>query len=530
MTGQAQNLTHAKMTSTPSNAHTPDITWRVWVGFSAMCLGMFMAILDIQIVATSLPAIQDALKIEPDQMSWIQTAYLIAEVIAIPMTGFLSRALSLRLLFLIALSIFTAASVGCAYSPDFETLIGFRIVQGLAGGCLIPLVFSAVFLMFPVRWQGLATTIAGVLAVLAPTVGPTVGGYITQTYSWPWLFLINVLPGILAVGAGAWLIAEGARERGLLGRLDWLGLGALALGLASLEIALKEAPERGWASLMILVLLGTVVITGAGFIARSLRHDEPLVDLRLFKDRNFAIACILSFIFGMGLFGSVYMMPVFLGLVREHGPLDIGLVMLVTGVAQLLSAPIAVQLEQRIDARLLTAGGFLCFAIGLGWSFFQTTTTDFDEMFWPQVVRGAAIMFCLLPPTRIALGMLAQHKVPDGSALFNLMRNLGGAIGIALIDTVLWQRAPIHGKAMGIKMLEGDPDALAFANLTVYDIPPPGFVPPEQMLETIRPSVEAAGLTMAINEAWLMVAAFTFAGLLLLPFARQPAQNEQLNH
>ena len=500
---------------------TPEVTWRVWAGFSAMCVGMFMAILDIQIVATSLPAIRDALKIEPDQMSWIQTAYLIAEVIAIPLTGFLSRALSLRTLFLAALSLFTVASIGCAYSPDFTTLIGFRIVQGLAGGCLIPLVFSAVFLMFPVRWQGVATTIGGVLAVLAPTVGPTVGGYITQTYSWPWLFLINVLPGILAVGTGAWLIAEGARERGLLRHLDWLGLGALAIGLASLEIALKEAPERGWASVLILALLGTVVVMAAGFVTRSLRHGEPIVDLRLFKDRNFAIACTLSFIFGMGLFGSVYMMPVFLGLVRDHGPLDIGLIMLVTGVAQLLSAPIAVQLEQRIDPRLLTAGGFLCFAIGLGLSFFQTATTDFDEMFWPQVVRGAAIMFCLLPPTRIALGMLAEHKVPDGSALFNLMRNLGGAIGIALIDTVLWQRAPVLGEQIGIKLLEGDADALAFANLTIYDIPPPGFVPPEQMLETIRPSVEAAGLTMAINEAWLMVAAFTLAGMALVPFVRR---------
>lgn len=183
------------MSTSHSTPQTPEVTWCVWAGFLAMCAGMFMAILDIQIVATSLPAIRDALKIAPEQMSWIQTAYLIAEVIAIPLTGFLSRALSLRVLFLAALSIFTLASVGCAFSPDFATLIGFRIVQGLAGGCLIPLVFSAVFLMFPVRWQGLATTIGGVLAVLAPTVGPTVGGYITQTYSWPWLFLINVLPG-----------------------------------------------------------------------------------------------------------------------------------------------------------------------------------------------------------------------------------------------------------------------------------------------------------------------------------------------
>lgn len=509
------------MSEKPTTPENGRVGWQVWAGFSAMCVGMFMAILDIQIVATSLPAIRDALKISPDQMSWIQTAYLIAEVIAIPLTGFLSRALSMRRLFLAALTIFTLASIGCAYSPDFSTLIGFRIIQGLAGGCLIPLVFSAVFLMFPVSQQGIATTIGGVLAVLAPTLGPTVGGCITQTYSWPWLFLINVLPGVLSLIVAAYLLPLVSRNEGLLRRLDWLGLAALALGLASLEIALKEAPERGWASLMILALLGTVVVSGTLFISRSLKRELPIADLGLFRDRNFTIACVLSFIFGMGLFGSVYLMPVFLGLVRGHGSLDIGLVMLVTGVAQLLAVPIAVQFEQRIDARLLTAGGFLCFAAGLGWSFYQTVATDFDGMFWPQVLRGLAIMFCLLPPTRIALGMLSESQVPDGSALFNLMRNLGGAIGIALIDTVIWERAHVLGKEIGIKILEQDPDAATFANMSIYDVPPPGFVPAEQMLETIRPTVEKAGLTLAINEAWLMLAIFTIAGFLLIPFVRK---------
>lgn len=497
------------------------VGWRVWAGFSAMCVGMFMAILDIQIVATSLPAIRDALNISSDRMSWIQTAYLIAEVIAIPLTGLLSRALSGRGLFLGALTLFTLASIGCAFSPDFSTLIFFRILQGLAGGCLIPLVFSAVFLMFPVSQQGIATTLAGVLAVLAPTLGPTVGGYITQTFSWHWLFLVNVLPGIASLAIAAILLLKGSRDFQLLKRMDWLGLAALALGLAFLEIALKEAPERGWTSALILLLLATVVLSLAGFVTRSLRRDLPIADLRLFQDRNFAIACALSFIFGMGLFGSVYLMPVFLGLVRGHGPLDIGLVMLVTGVAQFLAAPVAVQLEQRLDARLLTAGGFICFAIGLGWSFDQTVVTDFDEMFWPQVMRGGAIMFCLLPPTRIALGLLAEAQVPDGSALFNLMRNLGGAIGVALIDTVIWQRVEIHSKAIGLKLVELDPDAAAFAGISVHEIPSIAFVPPESVIEMIRPEVERAGLTMAINEAWALVAALTALAVLFIPFVRR---------
>ena len=179
---------------------TPDerVLPRTWIGFSAMGLGMFMAILDIQVVATSLPEIREALDIPPEQMSWVQTAYLIAEVISIPLTGWLTRVLTMRGLFVVAVSVFTAASIGCAAAEDFAGLTAWRVVQGFAGGTLIPLVFAAVFILFPKRVEPVATTIAGVLAVLAPTLGPLVGGWITQTYSWHWLFLINVAPGIAA--------------------------------------------------------------------------------------------------------------------------------------------------------------------------------------------------------------------------------------------------------------------------------------------------------------------------------------------
>ena len=173
-----------------------------------MCLGMFMAILDIQVVATSLPTIQRALNIAPDEMSWIQTAYLIAEIISIPLTGFLIRAATMRWLFTVATVVFTLASIGCAFSPTFKVLIAFRVLQGFSGGTLIPTVFSAVFLMFPTRLQTIAATIAGVLAVLGPTIGPVVGGWITDAYSWPWLFLINVPAGVIASSVGFLFLAQ----------------------------------------------------------------------------------------------------------------------------------------------------------------------------------------------------------------------------------------------------------------------------------------------------------------------------------
>src|ERR1700675_385588 len=214
-----------------------------WLGFVLMCVGMFMAILDIQVVATSLPAIQDALAISRDAMSWIQTAYLIAEVIAIPLTGWLTRVLTLRWLFVIAISLFTAASIGCALSGSFLTLVSFRVIQGFAGGTLIPAVFSGVFLLFPIRLYPIATTMAGIVAVLAPTVGPVVGGWITETWSWPWLFLINVAPGLIAASAAPLLLPPQHTDLNDLTKLDLRTLILLAAALASLEIGLKEAPH-----------------------------------------------------------------------------------------------------------------------------------------------------------------------------------------------------------------------------------------------------------------------------------------------
>jgi len=221
-----------------------------WVGFAAMALGMFMAILDIQVVVTSLPNIQEALAIPPDQMSWVQTAYLIAEVIAIPLTGLLTRVLSMRGLFVAAISLFSAASLGCAASNAFAALVTCRVVQGFAGGVLIPSVFSAVFLLFPPRQQTIATTFAGVLAVLAPTVGPLVGGWITETYSWHWLFLINVGPGLAAALLAARFLPAEKNDIDHARHIDIAALVLMALSLGSLEIALKQAPRtvgtRAW--------------------------------------------------------------------------------------------------------------------------------------------------------------------------------------------------------------------------------------------------------------------------------------------
>jgi DHA2 family multidrug resistance protein len=493
---------------------------RTWIGFVLMCLGMFMAILDIQVVATSLPAIQNALAISPEAMSWIQTSYLIAEIIAIPLTGWLTHMLSMRWLFTAAIALFTLASVGCAASGSFATLVSFRVVQGFSGGTLIPAVFAAVFILFPPRTQGIATTIAGIMAVLAPTVGPVVGGWITQTYSWHWLFLINVIPGLIACVATPYLLPHQKPNFDVVLKLDSVSLALMAIALTSLEIGLKQSPKDGWLSYICISLFTVSALTGGLFVWRTLRAAYPVVQLATFRARSFAIGCTLSFCLGVGLFGSVYLIPVFLAFVRGHDALDIGLTMLVTGAAQLATAPIAVALERRLDPRLLTAVGFVLFALGFGLSMFQTRNTDFDEMFWPQIIRGVAIMFCLLPPTRLALGSLSEAQVPDASGLFNLMRNLGGAIGIALIDTILYGRTSIHADALRARFLSGDATAATAIGLD------PGLVtsglsgPVRPDIEAfVRPMIEKAAFVWSVNDAWATLAAVALMAVLLVPFA-----------
>ena len=507
------------MASATENNATDSVTAAVWIGFAMMCIGMFMAILDVQVVATSLATIQEALNIAQDQMSWIQTSYLIAEIIAIPLTGFLTRLLTMRLLFVVAVSVFTFASIACAMSGSFASLIGWRILQGFSGGTLIPVVFSAVFLLFPIRLQPLATTIAGVLAVLAPTVGPVVGGWITATYSWHWLFLINVLPGIVAALVASISLAKERTSFDLIRHFDIFSLALGAIALAALEIGIKEAPKRGWTSPIAAGLLALCLGSALIFVIRVLRSPNPLVNLRTFRDRNFSIGCLFSFVLGTGLFGSIYLMPIFLAYVRSHNALEIGKIMLVTGVAQLVVAPVAAFLVRRVDERLLTAAGFLLFAIGLGVSTVQTKATDFDEMFWPQLVRGAAIMFCILPPTQLALGHLAKTAIDDASGLFNLMRNLGGAIGIALIDTVVYTRAPDYAQDIISRLAAGDLDTAKTLGIPPEALASATLDPEKQAL--LISLVEKVAFVDAINDAWALVAVLTFAALIFLPFARR---------
>jgi DHA2 family multidrug resistance protein len=488
----------------------PPATVWLWLGYGALCVGMFMAILDIQVVVTSLAVIEDALKIGADRMSWVQTTYLIAEIISIPLTGLLIRIFTIRWLFVGAIFTFTLASIGCAFSYDFVSLIVFRVLQGFAGGVLIPLVFAAIFLLFGKGLkQTIATTVGGLLAVLAPTLGPLTGGWITESYTWQWLFLINVVPGIVTLVIGVLCLPQNNTRLSLFKTLDWVSLIYVAIGLAALLIGLKEAPDQGWLAPQVSGCFTVFAV----FVYLAIRRPTSAISFSLLRDRNLAFGCILSFILGIGLFGSVYLLPLFLAFVHGMGPLQIGLVILVTGIAQLVTAPFVVQIDRYVDARLLSAVGFGAFAIGLLMSGFQTIATGYDEMFWPQVVRGAFVALCILPPIRFALGFIPREHIADASGLFNLSRNLGGAIGIALIDTIVFSRGPEHADRI-MDLIKLDPaKAAATLGLTVDALPDP--LDPLGLMG-IMDVVEQASITSAINEAWLVMGVITATALVVL--------------
>jgi DHA2 family multidrug resistance protein len=429
-------------------APTPDqerIDPRRVIAFMVMCFGMFMAILDIQIVSASLTEIQAGLAASADEVPWVQTAYLIAEVVAIPLSGFLSRALGTRTLFALSAAGFTFASFMCGMTSSINEMIVWRAIQGFIGGGMIPTVFASAFTVFPPSRQAVVTPIIGLIATLAPTIGPTVGGYLTDALSWHWLFFINVIPGIAVTAAALALIDFDKPEYRLLERFDWWGLIAMAGFLGALEYVLEDGPRYDWLQDEAIFYAAVVsALSAVAFFWRAFTAPEPIVDLRAYANRNFAVGSMFSFVLGIGLYGLTYLYPVYLGQVRGYNALMIGETMFVSGIAMFATAPIAGQLMQRIDPRYMLMAGFLMFAIGTAEMFYMTKDWDFWELFWPQIFRGVGLMLAMIPVTNTSLGTLPPERVKNASGLFNLSRNLGGAIGLAVINTVLDKRLDLH--------------------------------------------------------------------------------------
>ncbi|MEO6300201.1 MAG: DHA2 family efflux MFS transporter permease subunit [Paracoccaceae bacterium] len=436
------------------------VTPRQLAGFLAMVFGMFMAILDIQVVSASLAEIQAGLSASSSEISWVQTAYLIAEVVMIPLSGFLSRVLSTRLLFSISAAGFTIASFLCATASSIDQMIVYRCLQGFLGGGMIPSVFTAAFTIFPKSKQAIVSPIIGLVATLAPTIGPTIGGYLSHTLSWHWLFLVNVPPGI-AVAIAAWLLIDFDKPNfPLFRKFDWTGLFAMIAFLGSFQYVLEEGPGNDWLNDPSVFSFSMVLVVGAlAFFWRAFTVEEPVVDLRAFRDVNFAFGSLFSFVMGAGLYGLTYLYPLYLGQIRGYDSLMIGQTMFVSGLAMFFTAPFAGMLSRKVDMRIMIMIGFVGFAFSSWMLTGITADWDFRELLVPQILRGVSLMLCMVTINNLALGTLPPERMKNASGLFNLTRNLGGAVGLALINTVLMQRGKLHYARLADDVSWSNPEA-----------------------------------------------------------------------
>jgi MFS transporter, DHA2 family, multidrug resistance protein len=413
--------------------------------FSSMCVGMFIALLDIQIVSASLRDIGGGLSAGADETAWVQTSYLIAEIIVIPLSGWLSRVMSTRWLFAASAAGFTLASLLCGWAWNIQSMIAFRALQGFLGGSMIPLVFTTAFAFFGGKQRVVAAATIGAIASLAPTLGPSVGGWITDNFSWHWLFFVNLIPGIFVTVAVPRLVRIDKADWSLLRGADYIGMALMAVFLGCLEYTLEEGPRWDWLNDSTIAATAWISgLAGIAFIWRSLSFAHPVVDLRALKDRNFALGCFFSFVTGIGIFATIYLTPLFLGRVRGFSALQIGLAIFSTGVFQVMSIPIYSYLANRVDLRWIMMFGLTCFALSM-WNF-APITHDWgaQQLLFPQALRGMGQQFSVAPIVTLTLGGLAPDRLKFASGLFNLMRNLGGAMGIAGCATILNDRTNLH--------------------------------------------------------------------------------------
>ncbi len=498
-------------------------TARRVLAFVAMVFGMFMAILDIQIVSASLSEIQAGLSASADEIAWVQTSYLIAEVIMIPLSGTLTRILSTRVLFTLSAAGFTLTSVLCAQADSISTMIVWRALQGFIGGAMIPTVFASTFTIFPRDKQPVVTPIIGLVATLAPTIGPTIGGYLTELFSWHWLFLVNVIPGIL-VTAAAWLLIDfDEPDWKLIRNFDWWGLAALAVMLGTLEYVLEEGAREGWLdSELIRTLIVVCAAATMAFIWRVLNARQPVVEFTAFRNRNFAMGSLFSFCLGIGLYGLTYLYPVYLARVQGYSSLMIGETMFVTGIAMFMTAPIAGRLMTRVDPRLMMVTGFVGFAAGTWMASAITKDWSFNELLVPQILRGASLMICMIPITNMSLGMLSPQMLRSASGLFNLTRNLGGAVGLAIINTVMNHRVDFHYDRLREHITAGRPEVDTMIENLKRAFSSLGSNAELAAYSKLGQMVSREALVMAIGDVFFLLTILFIAIAILIPMMKRP--------
>jgi MFS transporter, DHA2 family, multidrug resistance protein len=423
----------------------PKVDFKVWLAVCGSMIGAFIAVLNIQITNASLPDIQGAIGAGIDDGGWISTSYLVAEIVVIPLTGFLTPIFSLRRYLLANTVLFLVMSVACAFAQNLEQMIVMRALQGFFGGVLIPLAFTITLTMLPRSKQPVGLAMFAMSATFAPAIGPTIGGYLTQTYSWHYIFYVNLVPGAIMLATLFPSLPRSPMRLRLLKDGDWTGIATLAIGLASLQTVLEEGNKDDWFGSQFIVRLSVVAAIALSlFVWIELTAQHPLLNLRLLRRRNFGLGSVSNVILGVALYGSVFLLPNYLSQMQGYNSQQTGEVLAWTGVPQLMIIPFVPRLMRWIDQRLLVAVGLCLFAASCFLNIHMDQDYSGDQLFVPNLVRAAGQALVMTPLSALATAGIERENAGSASSLFNMMRNLGGSIGIAMLQTLLTKREQFH--------------------------------------------------------------------------------------
>lgn len=510
-----------------SNPNQP-VSFRTWVGVMAMMLGAFMAVLDIQITNASLKDIQAALGATLEEGSWISTAYLVAEIVVIPLTGWLATVFSMRRYSLVNAMLFLVFSVCCAWAWNLPSMILFRALQGFAGGTLIPSAFTMVLKKLPPAKQPIGLAIFALTATFAPSIGPTIGGWLTENYGWEYIFYLNVIPGALLIAGVMYGVEAEPMQLNLLKQGDWGGIFAMAVGLGSLQVVLEEGSRKDWFGSDLIVKLSVIAaIFLTIFFWIELTRKRPFIELRLLLKRNFGLATIVNVALGIGLYGSVYILPLFLAQIAQYNALQIGEVIMWAGIPQLFIVPFVPKLMQRIDLRLLIGVGISLFAVSCFMNAELTHDTGIDQLRWSQLVRACGQPLIMVPLSSIATAGIAPALAGSASGLFNMMRNLGGSVGIAILATLLITREQFHSNRLGESISIFDPQTQQRLDQLTQSFVSKGIDPvtaKDQAIAVIDNLVRREASIMAYNDCFYFIGvALLLSGIAVLFFQKTKA-------
>ena len=407
------------------------------IAFWGMTLGMFFSLISVQNVGAAYRHIQGGLSAGPDEVSWVLTSFLIAEVIMLPLSGWLTRTISTRIFFFICSLGFAIASVLCGLAWSIESMIFFRVFQGFFGGGMMPVMFSTMFTLYPTHKHQIIAILVGVIATLAAALGPHMGGWISEELGWRFIFIVNA-PFSLLIGFVVLKFSNFDAKEPLWQKIDFIGIGLLACFLGSALAILEEGRRADWFESNLICTLSIICFFSfVSFIFRELKTKFPVVDLSIFLDRNFLICSILVFTWGIIIFASQYLLPVLIARVREFDSITIASMTYIMGAAQVLSGFLALVLFMFFKRRIVCFIGFAMLALGTWMQGWMVSEIGLQEIILPQFIRGLSAQLCFLPMVLLAMGHLKTEKLKNASGLYSLMNRLGAGIGIATANSIL---------------------------------------------------------------------------------------------